>query len=76
MIENTAHPCTRIPWSETQLEMLYLALNRDYPDTRVREIIGDLTRLGIAVSYLVEKVQSECGAIGAGRLRRLAQNGG
>ena len=66
----------RTLWSETQLEMLYMALNKDYPDARVLEIVTDLTDRGMPVHYLVEKVQDECGAIGAGRVRRIARHAG
>lgn len=72
MNEDTSRERAKATWSETQLETLYRAVNQGYPDCRIREIVARLTALGIAVPYLIEKVQSECGAIGAGRLRRLA----
>ena len=67
---------TKTLWSETQLEMLYLSLEKDYPDARVKEIVADLVSRGLPETYLVEKAQDKCGAIGASRLRKLLKSRG
>ena len=58
--------------TDIRLETLYRALNRDYPDARVLEIVSDLAGHGLGLGHLVEKVHTECGAMGAGRLQRIA----
>ena len=58
--------------TDIRLETLYRALNREYPDARILEIVGDLVGHGLNLAQMVEKVHTECGAMGAGRLRRIA----
>ena len=58
-------------WSETQVDMLRIALRGNRPDAEVIEILRDLLGRGLPPDYLVDKAKAAGGVIAANRLRGL-----
>lgn len=58
-------------WSETLLDILYDALERNRPDYVLLEILTDLRGKGFKKRYIVQKVEKNNGEQAAKRLKRL-----
>ena len=56
-------------WSQTQFDMLYLALDRNKPETIIKEIAVDLYRRGFPPEYLVGRVRKKLGMVASNRLK-------
>lgn len=59
---------TKTLWSETQLEILYLSLKKNRPDSEIADIVADLRTRGYKPYYLVNKARNKVGMAGAARL--------
>lgn len=62
---------TKTLWSETQLEMLHIALRGNRPEAEVVDIVRDLLGRGLPADYLVDKAKAVGGVIAGNRLRSL-----
>lgn len=58
-------------WSETLLDILYDALERNRPDYVLLEILTDLRGKGFKKHYIIQKVEKNSGEQAAKRLKRL-----
>ncbi len=68
MLENTT---PKTLWSETLLEMLYLALDKQQSDKQILKLLTEIRGKGYKASYVVEKVTREIGAEAVPRLKKL-----
>lgn len=73
--DNTQMTEVKTMWSETLLESLYVALEKNKGDKMVREILRDLFEKGYKKDYLVEKVNKKVGPNAASRLKRMFGGG-
>ena len=60
-------------WSDTLIDMLIVALNKNATDEQLKDIIKDLNHKGYKNYYLEDKVTREIGEDAARRIRRLTQ---
>lgn len=60
-------------WSDTLIDMLLVALNKNATDEQLKDIIKDLNKKGYKNYYLEDKVNREVGEDAARRVRRLTQ---
>ena len=58
-------------WSETLLDILYDALEKNRPDYVLLEILTDLRGKGFKKQYLIKKIEKNCGEQAVRRLKRL-----
>jgi len=56
-------------WSQTQFDMLYLALDRCKPDGLIKEIMVDLNRRGFPPEYVLPRVRKKLGVVASNRVR-------
>lgn len=56
-------------WSQTQFELLYVALERNKPELLIKEIVVDLSRRGFPLEYLVARVRKKMGMVASNRLK-------
>lgn len=56
-------------WSQTQFDLLYLALERSKPDVMIREIMADLNRRGFPPEYVIPRVRKRLGMIASNRIK-------
>lgn len=68
MSERTA---TKTLWTETLLELLYAALEKQSGDSKVLEIIHGLKQKGLGAGYLLHRVRQDLGEEAASRLKKL-----
>ena len=61
-------------WSETLLDILYDALERNRPDYVLLEILTDLRGKGFKKQYLIKKVEQNNGEQAARRLKKIFGN--
>ena len=61
-------------WSETVLEMLFVALQKNTTDARLRELLGELQQKNFKASYVIEKVRAKVGEQAARRVQALIRN--
>jgi hypothetical protein len=71
MTDDTQTTEVKTMWSETLLEALYVAMEKNKGNKIVIEIIKDLRAKGYENDYLIEKVQKKVGPEAATRLKNL-----
>ncbi|OGT35980.1 MAG: hypothetical protein A2W28_08675 [Gammaproteobacteria bacterium RBG_16_51_14] len=78
MADETQTTTTKVKtmWSESLLESLYVALEKNKANKTIIEIIRDLRAKGYQNDYLIEKVQKQAGTTAATRLKGLLTGGG
>ena len=72
-VDNTSETTVKTLWSETILEVLYLALKYDKPDADVRNVLKMVRSKGAKRSYIIQKVKGKLGEAAALRVRSLMQ---
>ncbi len=77
MVDDTQTTTTEVKtmWSETLLESLYVALQKNKEDV-LKEVLDELKAKGYKNDYLIEKVQKKVGPNAAVRLKSLLPSGG
>lgn len=60
---------TKTLWSQTQFEMLYLALDRGKPDIFIKEIMVDLYKRGFPPEYVIPRVRKKLGMVASNRIK-------
>jgi hypothetical protein len=58
-------------WSETVIDLLRIALEREKSDDQVKELARECMQKGFKKDYLVQKITKELGNKAAFRLRQL-----
>lgn len=78
MVDDTQTTTTEVKtmWSETLLESLYVAMEKNKGNEIVLEIIQELKAKGYKNDYLIEKIQKKVGPNAAVRLKSLLPSGG
>jgi len=76
MTEDTQVTEVKTMWSETLLEALYIAMEKNKGDKIVIGVIKDLRAKGYENDYLIEKVEKKVGPTAATRLKILLIKGG
>ena len=56
-------------WSQTQFDMLYLALDRGKTDGIIKEIMVDLKKRGFPPEYVIPRVRKKLGMVASNRIR-------
>jgi hypothetical protein len=69
--DNTSNTTAKTLWSETILEVLYLALKYDKPDKDIREILELVKTKGGKPEYIIQKVNQKLGEEAASRVEAL-----
>ena len=67
MLDEDTRPKTL--WSQTQFDLLYLALERSKPDVMILEIMSDLNRRGFPPEYVIPRVRKRLGMIASNRIK-------
>ncbi len=67
MLDEDTQPKTL--WSQTQFDMLYLALDRCKPDGLIREIMVDLNKRGFPPEYVIPRVRKKLGMVASNRVK-------
>lgn len=67
MLDEDTRPKTL--WSQTQFDLLYLALERSKPDVMIREIMVDLNRRGFPPEYVLPRVRKKLGMVASNRIK-------
>jgi hypothetical protein len=67
MLDEDTRPKTL--WSQTQFDLLYLALERSKPDIMIKEIMRDLNRRGFPPEYVIPRVRKKLGMIASNRIK-------
>jgi len=67
MLDEDTRPKTL--WSQTQFELLYLALEHCKPDGVVKEIMTDLNQRGFPPEYVIPRVRKKLGMIASNRIK-------
>jgi len=75
MVDDTQMTEVKTMWSETLLETLYAALEKNKSDTSIKELLGELAEKGYKKDYLVEKVTKKVGPNAASNLKRIMAGG-
>ena len=68
---------TKTLWSQTQFDMLYLALDRGRTDGIIKEIMVDLNKRGFPPEYVIPRVRKKLGMVASNRIQlilRLPRN--
>jgi len=68
-VDNTSATTAKTLWTETILEILYLALKYDKPDEVVRKVLTQMN--GCKPDYIINKVDQKLGKRTALRVRML-----
>ena len=55
MLDEDTQPKTL--WSQTQFDMLYIALHRCKPDEFIKQIMADLNQRGFPPEYVIPRVR-------------------
>lgn len=71
--ETTSMTTAKTLWTETILEVLYLALKYDRPDSKVREVLNQVRMKGCKPAYIIRKVNQKLGEQAALRVTGLLQ---
>lgn len=71
--EQTSMTTAKTLWTETILEILYLALKYDSPDDKVREVLKQVRMKGCKAAYIIRKVDQKLGEHAALRVKGLLQ---
>lgn len=72
-VENTSMTTAKTLWTETILDILYLALKYDKPDKDISELLKQLRMKGCKPLYIVKKTRQKLGEGAASRVRALMQ---
>jgi hypothetical protein len=56
-------------WSQTQFDLLYIALARSKPDIFIKEIMVDLNRRGFPPEYVLPRVRKKLGMVASNRIK-------
>ncbi len=56
-------------WSQTQFDLLYLALDRCKPDIFIKEIMVDLNQRGFPPEYVLPRVRKKLGMVASNRIK-------
>ena len=56
-------------WSQTQFDLLYIALARSKPDIFIKEIMVDLNRRGYPPEYVLPRVRKKLGMVASNRIK-------
>lgn len=75
MLDEDTQPKTL--WSQTQFDMLYLALDRGKTDGIIKEIMVDLNKRGFPPEYVIPRVRKKLGMVASNRVKlilRLPRN--
>ena len=67
MLDEDTQPKTL--WSQTQFDMLYLALDRCKPDGLIKEIMVDLNKRGFPPEYIIPRVRKKLGMVASNRVK-------
>ncbi len=67
MLDEDTRP--RTLWSQTQFDLLLLALERSRPDPMIRSIMVDLNRRGFPPEYVIPRVRKKLGMIASNRIK-------
>jgi hypothetical protein len=67
MLDEDTRPKTL--WSQTQFDLLYLALERSRPDGMIKEIMVDLKRRGFPPEYVIPRVRKKLGMVASNRIK-------
>jgi len=67
MLDEDTQPKTL--WSQTQFDLLYIALNRCKPDGIIREIMVDLNKRGFPPEYVLPRVRKKLGMVASNRVK-------
>lgn len=67
MLEDDTRPTTL--WSQTQFDLLYLALDHSKPDGLIKEIMVDLNKRGFPPEYVIPRVRKKLGMIASNRIK-------
>lgn len=70
--DNTSPTTVKTLWTETILEVLYLALMYDKPDEDIRSILKQMS--GCKPNYIIQKVQQKLGDVASIKIRDLIKN--
>ena len=60
---------TKTLWSQTQFDMLYLALDRGKTDGIIKEIMVDLNKRGFSPEYVIPRVRKKLGMVASNRVK-------
>lgn len=69
MADDTTMPKTL--WSETLLEMLTIALQKNRPDREILQLLMEIREKGFRASYVVDKITKDLGPEPVPRLKSL-----
>lgn len=69
----TSQTTAKTLWTETILEILYLAIKYDKPDKDVRKILMQVRMKGCKPAYIIRKVDQKLGEQAALRVKALMQ---
>ena len=67
MLDEDTQPKTL--WSQTQFDMLYIALDRGKPDIFIKEIMRDLYKRGFPPEYVIPRVRKKLGMVASNRIK-------
>lgn len=67
MLDEDTRPQTL--WSQTQFDLLVLALERSRPDTLIRELMVDLNKRGFPPEYVIPRVRRKLGMVASNRIK-------
>jgi hypothetical protein len=56
-------------WSQTQFDLLYIALARSKSDIFIKEIMVDLNRRGFPPEYVLPRVRKKLGMVASNRIK-------
>ena len=56
-------------WSQTQFDLLYIALARSKPDIFIKEIMVDPNRRGFPPEYVLPRVRKKLGMVASNRIK-------
>ena len=67
MLDEDTRPKTL--WSQTQFDLLYIALNRCKADGIIKDIMVDLNRRGFPPEYVLPRVRKKLGMVASNRIK-------
>lgn len=69
--DDTSATTAKTLWTETILEILYLALKYDKPDETIMKVLKQMK--GCKPDYIIGKVEQKLGETAASRVKKLMQ---
>lgn len=67
MLDEDTRPKTL--WSQTQFDLLVLALKRCKPDGMIKALVVDLNRRGFPPEYVIPRVRKKLGMVASNRIK-------